>query len=227
MKIKDFLYKLHKADSLSNEELKEIRDNIKRQPFLSALDIHKQFANSPFNTQEENITSLAQSEYLSNLNSESILLPHVQAESSRFSVPETENSLFLPELPVVKAKNSVTGVVEQLPKPKKSLFKFEDSSYLNFLSNLPPCNPPHVKYEVLKEEKNGVLPSDQVETNKIIQESVELNQSVASESLAVLWEAQGKPELAILLYEKLALSNPEKSTTFAAKIEKLKSDNSL
>jgi len=60
------------------------------------------------------------------------------------------------------------------------------------------------------------------DSNKVIDESNELNAQIASESLANLFSEQGYSERAIAMYEKLSLINSEKRAYFAAQIEKIK-----
>ncbi len=52
--------------------------------------------------------------------------------------------------------------------------------------------------------------------------SLSEDNTIATETLAGILERQGHVEKAIKMYEKLSLQFPEKSTTFAAKIEKLR-----
>ena len=52
--------------------------------------------------------------------------------------------------------------------------------------------------------------------------SIEENEGVLSETLARLIAAQGKKDKAIKIYQQLMLKNPQKSSYFAAQIEKLK-----
>ncbi|MFM7401335.1 MAG: hypothetical protein ACKO4W_10560, partial [Bacteroidota bacterium] len=56
----------------------------------------------------------------------------------------------------------------------------------------------------------------------LAERSVSENKDVISETLARLFARQGYREKAILMYERLILTFPEKSAYFAAEIDKLK-----
>ena len=53
--------------------------------------------------------------------------------------------------------------------------------------------------------------------------SLQPNQSFGTETLAVILEQQGRYDRALTIYENLLAQNPEKSSTFAPRIERLKS----
>ena len=51
--------------------------------------------------------------------------------------------------------------------------------------------------------------------------SIQADTSLGTETLAVILEKQGKYEKALAIYKNLLVQNPEKSSTFAARIERL------
>lgn len=63
------------------------------------------------------------------------------------------------------------------------------------------------------------MPRKEVDLTK---KNVELNEPVETETLAIIYEKQGKFDKAIAIYEKLISKNPEKSSTFANRISELK-----
>jgi tetratricopeptide (TPR) repeat protein len=60
------------------------------------------------------------------------------------------------------------------------------------------------------------------EAKQVARQSVQEDDEIVSETLAMVLEKQGHYQKAIAMYEKLVLQIPEKSSFFAAKIEKLK-----
>lgn len=74
-------------------------------------------------------------------------------------------------------------------------------------------------------------PSNSTETNAAghahtvsdEKKSLQPNQSLGTETLAVILEQQGRYDRALAIYQNLLAQNPEKNSTFAPRIERLKS----
>jgi hypothetical protein len=71
-----------------------------------------------------------------------------------------------------------------------------------------------------EDEQHDEMENDMA--SDLAEQSIAEDENLASETLAALFEAQGHYTKAIAMYERLSLQNPEKSSFFAAKIEKLK-----
>lgn len=66
-------------------------------------------------------------------------------------------------------------------------------------------------------------PSEELSIEELGKKSLQTDESLCTETLAIILEKQGKLEQAIAVYEKLLSKNPEKSGTFATQIARIKS----
>lgn len=103
---------------------------------------------------------------------------------------------------------------EDLEKDKfgKQLKSFTD--WLRSMKKIPGSKSP---------QSLEVEPGDSATIRKKADESIE-GKEIETETMAEVWAKQGNISKAISIYEKLSLSNPDKSHYFAAKIEHLKAN---
>ncbi len=103
---------------------------------------------------------------------------------------------------------------EDLEKDKfgKQLKSFTD--WLRSMKKIPGSKSP---------QSLEVEPGDSATIRKKADESIE-GKEIETETMAEVWAKQGNITKAISIYEKLSLSNPDKSHYFAAKIEQLKAN---
>lgn len=66
------------------------------------------------------------------------------------------------------------------------------------------------------------IPENATPVEELAKKSIKPNNSLETETMAVIYEKQGKFEKAVEIYEKLMADNPEKSSTFANRISALK-----
>lgn len=131
-----------------------------------------------------------------------------------------------------------------------SLYMMESNWVASLLSQVVPPLPPKQEEDIFKEinsyqevsyktaPKSVILsdflestscgtedlsPEEHLSVEDLGKKSVALDDSLCTETLAIVFEKQGKLDQAVGVYEKLMLKYPEKSSTFATQISKIKS----
>lgn len=153
-------------------------------------------------------------------------LPPAIAQQSSQSVKRTQHKP-IEEMPEVTAIESPITVHDESADPVLSLSSKRISKNLDFYQWLEELHsgPRTVKRQKTATESKLPLKTETSpasETRKVIESSLTLKEEVISETLAKLLARQGHKLEAIAMYEKLMLKFPEKGSTFATAIEKLK-----
>ena len=119
------------------------------------------------------------------------------------------------------------GEKTNVPLPKSAFNSYKTKAEIPIISDLPFSD----EKEMLEHSKRieEKLASEQEKKKKkeqalisFAEESLKAQEDTGSETLANILALQGHKDKAIAMYEKLKLQIPEKSTFFAAQIEKLK-----
>lgn len=161
------------------------------------------------------------------LETESITeLPQTKAKQASQSIKRTQHKPIRQKLEFTPIESPIT-VNDESADPVSSLSSKRISKNLDFYQWLEELQsgPKTVKRQKTATESKLPLkidPTPVSETRKVIESSLTLKEEVISETLAKLLARQGHKQEAIAMYEKLMLKFPEKGSTFATAIEKLK-----
>ena len=123
--------------------------------------------------------------------------------------------------------------VDARPAPKEQYGEVDDSAPFDVLQAINSYQevsfktaPKSVILSNFLEKDGGIVLSDngfeEVSIQELAKKSIAADDSLESETLAIVLEKQGKYARALAMYEKLMLNNPEKSITFAVRISALK-----
>ncbi len=143
-------------------------------------------------------------------------------------LPTLEEILDQPDPDAFSYPETPLAIATDRPQPIKPAPKTTFGSWQRTALNAGSLLGSHLKPAVapavtpIVESKPAPVPMPRNEAKTLAAKSITEDTGIASEPLAAILEAQGHSERAIAMYEKLILLHPEKSSFFAAKIEKLK-----
>jgi hypothetical protein len=246
MLIDELLYHLHHPESLDQFDEETLRNLIHQYPYLESLKsvYFKKSGNSSSSHRDlhEKLMDLTQVQFENHpdeMMSVTVFdLQNNQTGASDHSAMDSVKSALKPSAELEATSDLYVQHAPGLAGPSLSpyhLYHYDESEFIRYLKTLSPCKvppvhsaeeTPHVKDLIVhRGDPNRDIHLEK--TEQLIASSIDLKGEIVSESLANLWAEQGKPELAIQIFEKLIVTNPEKSSIFAAKIAKLKADFSL
>lgn len=222
MNIEELLYHLQHPETLDQLTLHEIDQLMIKYPYLESLKLlydKKLQGNGGWNA-----LNLDQRLELASLQAyqsggDHVFIPPV------FDLPVQTQVLEVIGEEIAPRTDEGNPVEIQVSRESKfQLYPYEESEFIQFLNSLPSTLSTISLVSPLSVQASEL---DVQETEKLINTSLDLQPNFGTERLADLWVAQGKFQEAIAIYEKLSFEYPDKRAIFAAKIEKLKAENSI
>lgn len=199
--------------SLSLAEKKELQSALSQYPYSSVLRVLDLLGDKSCGLAQWETTSLpnAQRYLLDAAYMDSLLLQAVPAPISGAGDEATKQHLEAEQARKAAEASEPFDIMKEINAYQEVSFKTAPKSVIlsSFL-------------------ENGVFDSPEMEASQPVsietlgKKSIVQDDDLDTETLAVIFEKQGKYELALGVYQKLMSKYPEKSSTFAVQIETLK-----
>ncbi len=146
-------------------------------------------------------------------------LPELLPESVQDASQEETSKAAKEEISAEISDQAQASPMEPIPLPKKDFSGWKAT----FQAPQPlQHGKEHKEEKTVKKKKSPKKASKRDPADKIAEQSIQEDNEIVSETLALVLSMQGHYEKAISMYERLCLQYPEKSSLFAAKIEILK-----
>ncbi len=211
---------------LTPDEWEQLRQERDRYPFSAPLQLLSLLAD------KANGAALWEKQSLPRVSLYFQDTQRLREQMDAVSLPQTRPAAPAPEVPSQAASAPAHVAAEpqatpSLPDQETAEAPFDVLQAINSYQEVSfKTAPKSVILTNFLEKDGGIKLSEEgfeaVPVQELAKKSIRVDESLESETLALVLEEQGKLAQALAMYEKLMVNNPEKSSTFAVRIADLK-----